>query len=270
VAAATPSGSRALVDGLSLDIGAERVALVGESGSGKSLSARALLGLVPATLRVTAQRMQFAGRDLRTLAPRDWQRLRGADIALVLQDPRHALNPVLAVGRQIDEVLRIHQSLSAGERRRRIAQTLDAVGIGEPARVLASYPHELSGGTGQRVMLALMLVNGPRLLIADEPTSALDGALREQILELIADLVTQRHMGLLLISHDLQQVARHCDRVLVMYAGRVVDECPAAGLAEATHPYTKALWSCRPSGRTYGKELAVLDRSAAHSWAAPA
>lgn len=265
-----PGGERALVDRLCLDIGAERVALVGESGSGKSLSARALMGLVRRPLRVSAERLQFAGRDLRALAPAQWARLRGADMALVLQDPRHALNPVLRVGRQIDEVLRIHQDLSAAQRRRRIDETLDAVGLAHPQHVLAAYPHQLSGGIGQRVMLAMMLVNGPRLLIADEPTSALDADLREQILALITDLVRQRRMGLLLISHDLQQVARHCDRALVMYNGRIVDTCAAAALADASHPYTRTLWACRPSAATYARPLPVLDRESAGTWPAVA
>jgi peptide/nickel transport system ATP-binding protein len=255
-------GERLLVDGVSFDVGAERVALVGESGSGKSLTARALLGLLRRPLRVSAGRLEFEGEDLRALTPARWAVLRGSAMALILQDPRYALNPVLRIGRQMDEVLRIHQRLSAGERRDRVAEMMLAVGLAEPARIARAFPHELSGGMGQRVMLAMMLVNGPRLLIADEPTSSLDEALREQVLDLMVSLVQQRRMGLLLISHDLQQVARYCERVLVMYRGRLVDERRTLDLAAADHPYTRTLWSCRPGGRTYGTQLPVLVRDA--------
>jgi peptide/nickel transport system ATP-binding protein len=255
-------GDRTIVDRLSFDVGAERVALVGESGSGKSLTARALLGLLRRPLSVSAEQLEFEGRDLRSLTSGQWAALRGSGLALILQDPRHALNPVLRIGRQMDEVLRIHQRLSAAERRDRTQDMMRAVGLNDPDRIARAFPHELSGGMGQRVMLAMMLVNGPRLLIADEPTSALDESLRDQVLELMTSLVEQRRMGLLLISHDLQQVARYCDRVLVMFRGQLVDEQRAAELASATHPYTRTLWSCRPGGHTYGTVLPVLVRDA--------
>jgi peptide/nickel transport system ATP-binding protein len=255
-------GRRTLVEDLALCVAVERVALVGESGSGKSLTARALLGLLPPGLSCEAARLEFAGHDLRACTPRAWAALRGASLALILQDPRHALNPALNVERQLDEILRLHGTLGRAQRRERIATMLEAVGLPPSARILAAYPHELSGGMGQRVMIAMMLINGPRLLIADEPTSALDAGLREQVLELIATLVATRHMGLLLISHDLQSVARHCERVLIMYRGRIVDHCPAADLAQSSHPYTRTLWSCRPSGSTYGTPLPTLDRDA--------
>jgi peptide/nickel transport system ATP-binding protein len=195
------------------------------------------------------------------MAARQWTALRGTGMALILQDPRHALNPVLTIERQMDEVLRIHRrEMPGGERRDRILEMIQSVGLLEPRRVLGSYAHELSGGMGQRVMLAMMLINGPRLLVADEPTSALDIALRDQVLELIASLVETRRMGLLLISHDLQQVAKHCERVLVMYRGKIVDRRAASDVAQSAHPYTRMLWSCRPSGRTYGTMLPVIDR----------
>jgi peptide/nickel transport system ATP-binding protein len=262
VRTARETGQRPLVDALALSVGVERVALVGESGSGKSLTARALLGLLPAGLRCEAARMEFAGRDLRRCTPREWAALRGASLALVLQDPRHALNPVLSVARQLDEVLRLHGTLAKAQRRERIAEMLEAVGLPPTARLLGAYPHQLSGGMGQRVMIAMMLINGPRLLIADEPTSALDAELRDQVLELIVTLVATRRMGLLLISHDLQSVARHCDRVLIMYRGRIVDRCAAGELGQSTHPYTRTLWSCRPSAATFGSALPTLDREA--------
>jgi peptide/nickel transport system ATP-binding protein len=259
---ATPRGKRLLVDHVSFDVGAERVALVGESGSGKSLTARALLGLLRQPLSVSAERLEFENEDLRAMAPSRWTALRGSGMALILQDPRHALNPVLRVGRQLDEVLRIHQRLSAAERRDRTEEMMLAAGLAEPSRILRALPHELSGGMGQRVMLAMMLLNGPRLLIADEPTSSLDESLRDQVLELMVALVEQRRMGLLLISHDLRQVARFCERVLVMYRGRLVDERRAGELASAEHPYTRSLWSCQPSGATYGTQLPVPIREA--------
>lgn len=255
------SDSRTLVSSLSLELGAERVALVGESGSGKSVTARALTGLLRPPLAATAERLELEGLDLRHLSPRQWQRVRGARMALVLQDPRHALNPVLTVGRQLDEMLRLHARARARERRRRIGGMLQAVGLGDE-RVLAAYPRELSGGMGQRVMLAMMLLHGPRLLIADEPTSALDADLRDRVLELTTRLVTERGMGMLLISHDLQQVARYCDRVLIMWRGRIVEELRANELTHATHPYTRALWSGRPSGHTYGTRLPVWEEAA--------
>jgi peptide/nickel transport system ATP-binding protein len=259
---------RSVVDSISFDVGVERVALVGESGSGKSVTARALMGLLRPPLEVRAERLEFLGFNLLEFGPREWTRQRGAGLALVLQDPRHALNPVLRVEQQLDEALRIHQRLVRGERRRRIHAMLAAVGLSAD-QVLDLYPHQLSGGMGQRVMLAMMLINGPRLLIADEPTSALDAERRDQMLALMSELVDSRRMGLLLISHDLTQVARHCDRVLVMYRGRIVDACPAADLAASTHPYTRLLWSCKPSAATYGTVLPVLDRAAGLDARAP-
>jgi peptide/nickel transport system ATP-binding protein len=259
IRAGAASRHRTLVDGISFDLGAERVALVGESGSGKSLTARAIFGLLPPSLRLDCESLRFEGRELQGLAPRERARLRGARMSLVLQDPRHALNPVLAVRRQVDEILRLHGERSAARRAQRMEAALLAVGIEDPGRVLDAYPHELSGGIGQRVMLAMMLVNGPRLLVADEPTSALDAGLRDQALDLMSGLVRERKMGLLLISHDLRQVARVCDRVIVMYRGRLVETLPVAQLAASRHPYTRTLWSCQPSAATYGTDLPVYE-----------
>ena len=250
--------ARSIVDSISFDVGIERVALVCESGSGKSLTARALMGLIDPPLELCADRLEFEGEDLRALSPTRWARLRGRRISLVFQDARYALNPVLSVGRQLDEMVLLHERVPDAERRRRVHEMLKAVGLGDP-RLARGYPHQLSGGMGQRAMLAMMLINGPRLLIADEPTSALDAALRSQMLDLICESVIMRGMGLLLISHDLHQVVRYCHRVLVMYRGRIVDEGSVADLARSTHPYTRALWDCVPSGRTHGTRLPVFD-----------
>jgi peptide/nickel transport system ATP-binding protein len=251
--------SHTIIPDLSFDLGSECVALVGESGSGKSLTARAVLGLLEPPLTAQAAHLRLGDVDLQRCSTPEWNRLRGSRLSLMLQDPRHSLNPVLRVGRQLDLALRMHQRLPAAERRERIATMLEAVGLTQLQRVLTAYPHQLSGGMGQRVVLAMMLLNDPQVLIADEPTSALDAALREQVMELIHAHIRTRRMGLVLISHDLQMVARHADRALVMYQGRIVDQAPAAELSRSSHPYTRALWACRPSGRTYGSVLPLFD-----------
>lgn len=248
-----------VVNNLSFTLGNERLALVGESGSGKSMTARALMGLVRKPGKVSATELNVLDNDLLSMHNRDWQRLRGNEIAMVLQDPRYALNPVKSVAQQIDEALRLHQNLSGSQRRERIHEVIGAVGLAE--NVLSRYPAELSGGMGQRVMIAIALVNNPKVLIADEPTSALDARLRNQILELLVEQCEQRQMAMLLISHDLPLVAQHCQRVLVMYQGQKVDEMAASQLAAATHPYTRTLWTCRPHAATYGTMLPTLDRS---------
>ena len=247
--------ARTIVQEVSFDLRSECVALVGESGSGKSLTARALLGLLQPPLQARATQMKLGDVDLQRCSPKQWNELRGSSIALMLQDPRHSLNPVLTIGRQLDLALKVHQRLPAAQRRERAAAILEAVGLTQTKSIIASYPHQISGGMGQRVVLALMLLNDPKVLIADEPTSALDAGLRDQIMELIRGLVQTRGMGLLLISHDLQMVARHADRALVMHRGRIVDQAPAAELSKSQHPYTHALWASRPTGRTYGTVL---------------
>lgn len=248
-----------VVNNLSFTLGNERLALVGESGSGKSMSARALMGLVRKPGIVSADRLNVLGNDLQTLSPRRWQALRGNGIAMVLQDPRYALNPAKNVAAQLDEALTLHQRLPRAERRARIHDIIRAVGLNE--HVLPRYPGELSGGMGQRVMIAIALINNPQVLIADEPTSALDARLRNQILELLVQQSEERRMAMLLISHDLPLVAEHCDRVLVMYQGEKVDEMAANRLSQATHPYTRTLWTCRPNANTFGQMLPTLDRS---------
>jgi len=249
-----------LVKSLSLNVGQERVALVGESGSGKSLTARALMGLLPHPCQMRATQLTLGDNDLTTLKEREWSRLRGNCVSMVMQDPKHALNPTQKIGKQVEEPLRLHTRLGRKERQEKVTEMLSAVGLPNPAFLQQQYPHQLSGGMGQRVMLAIALINDPQWLIADEPTSALDFDMREQVLGLIERLVEQRNMGLILISHDLQQVAHYCERVLVMYKGELLDELAADQLAHATHPYTQTLWSCRPSKFTHGERLPVLDR----------
>jgi len=256
------SGEALLVDNISFQIGRERVALVGESGSGKSLTARSLMGLLSPSLQLQAERLQIAGADAQRLQERDWITLRGGKVAMVMQDPKYALNPTRTIGWQVEEPLILHRKLSRAERREKVCEMLAAVGLPEPRQLMKRYPHQLSGGMGQRVMLAIALITDPELLIADEPTSALDHAMRDQVLALIRRLVEQRNMGLLLISHDLQQVSEHCERVMVMYKGRLLDTLPASQLSHATHPYTRTLWACRPGKATHGERLPVLDRAA--------
>ena len=248
-----------VVNNLSFTLGNERLALVGESGSGKSMTARALMGLVRKPGKVSASELSVSGHDLLTMENKAWRALRGNGIAMVLQDPRYALNPVQTVQAQLDEALTLHQRLNHKQRLEKINEALRAVEL-EPA-VLQRYPRELSGGMGQRVMIAIALVNDPQVLIADEPTSALDARLRNQILELLVEQCEQRQMAMLLISHDLPLVAEHCDRVLVMYQGEKVDEMAASQLSQATHPYTRTLWTCRPDASTFGQMLPTLDRT---------
>jgi peptide/nickel transport system ATP-binding protein len=259
----TPNGPFHAVRGVSFSLGRERLGIVGESGSGKSLTGRSIMRLLPPSAQLKADRMDFDGTDLLTASPKQLRTIRGARISLVLQDPKYSLNPVMTVGQQIDEVARIHLGLNAAAARRKTLDMLEAVRIRDPERVVRLYPHEVSGGMGQRIMIAMMLVPEPDLLIADEPTSALDVTVQMQVLAILDDLVSQRGMGLIFISHDLDLVASFCDRVLVMYAGRVVEERAAGELASATHPYTQGLLRSLPRIGALRSELPTLDRDAA-------
>ena len=256
----TPRGRVRVVDGLSFDLGQERLGIVGESGSGKSMTGRAILRLIRPPGRVEG-RIALNGQDLTGLSERQMRAVRGARISMILQDPRFALNPVMTVGRQIEEALRVHERLPARDLRARVRQMLEAVRINDPDRVARMYAHELSGGMGQRVMIAMMLIPRPQLLIADEPTSALDVSVQAEVLKLIDDLVRDNGMGLILISHDLPLVARYCDRILVMNAGRVVESCAARDLSRASHPYTRGLLAAVPRMHETRAELPVMDRS---------
>ena len=257
----TSHGRVKVVDGISFDLGRERLGIVGESGSGKSMTGRAILRLIRSPGRVAGQ-ISFEGQDLMTLSERQMRALRGARISMIMQDPRYSLNPVMTVGTQIEEALRVHERLPRSEMRARVHEMLEAVRIDDPDRVAGLYPHEVSGGMGQRVMIAMMLIPRPSLLIADEPTSALDVSVQGDVLRLIDDLVKDHGMGLILISHDLPLVARYCDRILVMNAGRVVETCNASALHAASHPYTKGLLAAVPQMRETRTELPVMDRNA--------
>jgi peptide/nickel transport system ATP-binding protein len=232
--------------GVGFRMGREKVAVVGESGSGKSTLGRALLRLVPPT-GLLSGRILFQGEDILRMPEREVRRLRGRRIAMILQDARSALDPVIPVGPQIAESWRAHARGTQAEARARAIEMLDSVHIDDPERVYDSYPHQLSGGMGQRAMIAMMLVAGPDLLIADEPTSALDATVRLRFLSVLDEAVRDRGMGLLFITHDLGLVASFCDRVLVMYAGRIVESCAAADLENARHPYTRGLLAARPA-----------------------
>ena len=258
----TWGGEATVVDGVSFAMGAERLGIVGESGSGKSLTARAILGLIRAPGRVQVERMSFDGIDLARLGARDWRAIRGSRIGMILQDPKFSLNPVRRVMDQIAEVALLHDRVSRQQVHARVLEMLAEVGVEDPGRIAGCYPHQLSGGLGQRVMIVAMLINSPDLLIADEPTSALDVMVRGQVLQLMDREIKRRGMGLILISHDLNTVARYCDRVLIMYRGRIVETCKADRLFEAQHPYTRGLLACLPSRHTRGQRLAVLDRAA--------
>ena len=257
----TPRGPVNVVDGVSLTLGTERLGIVGESGSGKSMTGRAILGLVRPPGVVKADRMEFEGQKLQGLSDRAMRKIRGARISMVMQDPKFSLNPVMTVGRQIEEALRTHESLPRRALKARVAEMLEAVRIHDPERVMGLYPHEVSGGMGQRIMIAMMLIPRPRILIADEPTSALDVSVQGQVLDLIDELVRENGMGLMLVSHDLHLVGRYCDRVMVMNAGRVVETLDAKNLHAAQHPYTKGLLAAVPRMNETRAELPTLDRT---------
>ncbi|MDE2080670.1 MAG: ABC transporter ATP-binding protein [Burkholderiales bacterium] len=263
---APASGWTEVVRGVSFTLGRERLGIVGESGSGKSQTGRAILGLSAPGARVTAQRLEFDGIDLLHCPPRQRRALRGGRIAMVLQDPKFALDPVMTLGAQIGETLRSHRPLPAHALRQRVHDALAAVGIDDPGRVARLYPHEVSGGMGQRAMIAMMLIAEPDLLIADEPTSALDVTVQLQVLGVLDRLVAERGMGLIFVSHDLRLVSSFCDRVLVMYAGRVVESLASADLGRAQHPYTQGLLNCLPQPDRPRHPLPTLQRRA--DWAA--
>ena len=251
------------VRGVSFDLAREKLGIVGESGSGKSMTGRALMRLLPPAAAMTASRMRFGEVDLLAASERQMCKIRGGDIAMIMQDPKYSLNPVVTVGKQIAETYRRHRGDNARAAREAALAMLDAVKIRDPARVFDLYPHEISGGMGQRVMIAMMLAAEPSVLIADEPTSALDVTVRFEILQLLDELIETRHLGVLFISHDLNLVRRHCDRVLIMYAGQVLEEIEASRLDEAQHPYTRGLLASMPRIHQPRRRLPALTRDPA-------
>ena len=259
----TPTGIVRAVDGVSFELGREKLGIVGESGSGKSQTGRAILALIDSRGQVQADRLEFDGIDLLNAKPRTMRAIRGNRISMIMQDPKYSLNPVMTIGAQIEEAFVIHSKAGKKEARRHTLEMLESVRIRNPERVYRSYPHEVSGGMGQRVMIAMMMIPEPDIIIADEPTSALDVTVQLQVLAILDDMISSRGMGLIFISHDLSLVASFCDRVLVMYGGRVLEQCSAAGLAEASHPYTRGLLSCLPKLEGGQDVLPVLKRDPA-------
>jgi peptide/nickel transport system ATP-binding protein len=247
----TRTGVIEAVRGVSFTLGRERLGIVGESGSGKSQTGRAVMGLTAEHGQISAKKLQFSGIDLINIPKAERRALRGNRIAMILQDPKYSLNP---------ETLKTHERIGRAAARKRALDMLAAVQIRDPERVFDLYPHEVSGGMGQRAMIAMMLVAGPELLIADEPTSALDVTVQLEVLGILNRLVADRGMGLIFISHDLRLVSSFCDRVLVMYAGRIVEELAAGQLAQAKHPYTQGLLNCMPRIDNDRHPLPVLDR----------
>ncbi len=249
---ATASGKFRAVDGVDLSVNkGELLAIVGESGSGKSVSMLALMGLLPWTATITADEMSFEGIDLTKISARDRRKIIGKDIAMIFQEPMSSLNPCFTVGFQIKEALRIHLGLNRKDRHQRAIELFDQVGIPAPESRLNTFPHQMSGGMNQRVMIAMAIACNPKLLIADEPTTALDVTIQAQILDLLVRLRDEQGMGLVLITHDMGVVAETAERVQVQYAGQKVEEQPVADLFRTPrHPYTSALLSALPERAT--------------------
>ena len=256
----TIDGVARAVEGLSFHIDArETVAIVGESGCGKSVTSMSILRLIQEPPGKIAGRIMFEGRDLLTLSDAEMRKIRGKEISMIFQEPMTSLNPVLSVGRQIGETLRLHEGMSAQQAERRSIEILTLVGIPAPERRVREYPHQLSGGMRQRVMIAMALACNPKLLIADEPTTALDVTIQAQILDLMRDLKTRVGAAIMLITHDLGVVAEMAERVVVMYAGRKVEEGDVRSIfARPLHPYTKGLLGAVPK---LGSSLRETGRS---------
>jgi peptide/nickel transport system ATP-binding protein len=261
----TQRGDVDVVRGISFSLGRERLGIVGESGSGKSLTGRSIMRLVAPPGRVSADRLSFLGQDLLKMSATAMTRIRGKRISMILQDPKFSLNPVMKVGHQVEESYRLHLAGGRGQARAKAIEALRAVKIRDPETVYHLYPHQLSGGMGQRVMIAMMLIPEPDILIADEPTSALDVTVQLQVLAILDDLVRERGMSLILISHDLGMVSAFCDRVMIMYAGKVVETVNARDLDKVEHPYARGLIASAPRLGDDRPELPVLQRDA--DWA---
>ena len=257
----TATGMFRAVDGVSIKVDRREVlAIVGESGSGKSVSMLAVMGLLPWTAKVSADRMMFDGADLTKLSPKERRRIVGKDMAMIFQEPMASLNPCFTIGYQIEEVLKVHMGMDRAQRRARAIELLTLVGIPEPAERLGSFPHQMSGGQCQRVMIAIALACNPKLLIADEPTTALDVTIQKQILDLLVRLQAEYGMGLIMITHNMGVVAETADRVIVQYKGRKMEEADVLSLFENPKSnYTRALLSALPDNAT-GDRLPTIDR----------
>ncbi|MFC5587239.1 ABC transporter ATP-binding protein [Nitratireductor kimnyeongensis] len=257
----TAGGTLRAVDGVSLSVDAREVlAIVGESGSGKSVSMLAVMGLLPWTAKVTADAMSFQGRDILNLSPSERRKIVGKDIAMIFQEPIASLNPCFTVGFQIDETLKMHTDLSARQRRDRTVELFEAVGLPNAADRVNAYPHQMSGGQCQRVMIAMAIACNPKLLIADEPTTALDVTIQKQILDLLVSIQAEKNMGMIMITHDMGVVAETADRVIVQYKGKKMEEADVLSLFEKPqHPYTKALLSALPENATGDRLPTVSD-----------
>jgi dipeptide transport system ATP-binding protein len=253
-------GKFAAVDGIDFTLAPGSVlGIVGESGSGKSVAMTAMLGLADSAARISAQAVMFDGHDLLTMPAADRRRIVGKDIAIIFQDALASLNPAYTVGFQIGEVLATHENLKGAAQRARVLELLAQVEIPDPARRITAYPHQLSGGMAQRVVIAMALAGRPRLLIADEPTTALDVTVQAQIMTLLAKLQREQGMALILITHDLALVAEYAQRVAVMYAGQIVETGAVPALFEAPrHPYTAALLAALPEHHRGGARLQAL------------
>lgn len=255
------------VNNVSFSLGTEKIGIVGESGSGKSVTGRAILRLLPSYARISAETISFKNQNLLAYDEKEMRRIRGMEISMVMQDPKYSLNPVRTVGKQIIEAYAIHRKVSKREAKDRAMNMLEAVRIRNPEQVYKLYPHEVSGGMGQRIMIAMMLIPEPSLLIADEPTSALDVTVQLQVLAILDDLVTERGMGLIFISHDLELVSSFCDRIIIMYGGRIMEIVNASDLHKSEHPYTRGLLNCLPKITGNKERLPTLVRE--ESWLQP-
>lgn len=257
----TPSGRFKVVDGVSFSVPAGRTrALLGESGCGKSMTAKAIVGLLDPVARVSAGSIEVAGADVTKASRALRRRMAGPELAIVFQDALAALNPVYPVGHQLAEPFRIHRSLSRREARRNAIELMDRVGIPDPARRAADFPHQFSGGLRQRLMIAAAVALRPRVLIADEPTTALDVTIQAQIMRLLHDLRTEFGMAIVLITHDLAVVAEHAEYVSVMYAGTVIEEGSVQQIfRHPAHPYTRALLESMPDAAERGGRLSTIE-----------
>jgi dipeptide transport system ATP-binding protein len=261
----TANGWFKAVDGVSLSVEpGEVLAIVGESGSGKSVAMLAVMGLLPWTAKITADKMEFQGRDIQKISSAERRKLIGKDVAMIFQEPVASLNPCFTVGFQIEEVLRLHMGLGATERHERAVELFKLVGLPDPAERLNHFPHQMSGGQCQRVMIAIAIACNPKLLIADEPTTALDVTIQKQILDLLMKIQVETGMGLIMITHDMAVVAETADRVIVQYKGKKMEEADVLQLFEnPKNPYTRALLSALPENATGDRLTTVSDFLAA-------